>query len=167
MLRDWRGSILLTGCLITGQPSLFLPGSIAMLRDCRGSILLTGCLITGGPFFFYQVQSRCFATAGGNLLKVVLFYFLTITPYLINLLLPLYLNHSKIMFNNLFLISMPGGSEWILIFLAILLLFGGKKIPELMRGIGNGIREFNNAKNAAQREIEEGMKEEKKENKKD
>jgi sec-independent protein translocase protein TatA len=71
------------------------------------------------------------------------------------------------MFNNLFLISMPGGSEWILIFLAILLLFGGKKIPELMRGIGNGIREFNNAKNAAQREIEEGMKEEKKENKKD
>jgi sec-independent protein translocase protein TatA len=62
---------------------------------------------------------------------------------------------------------MPGGSEWILIFLAILLLFGGKKIPELMRGIGNGIREFNNAKNAAQREIEEGMKEEKKENKKD
>ncbi len=71
------------------------------------------------------------------------------------------------MFNNLFLISMPGGSEWILIFLAILLLFGGKKIPELMRGIGNGIREFNNAKNTAQKEIEDGMKEEKKESKKD
>lgn len=66
------------------------------------------------------------------------------------------------MFNNLFLISLPGGSEWILIFLAILLLFGGKKIPELMRGIGNGIREFNNAKNTAEKEIEEGIKEEKK-----
>ncbi|GDX48502.1 MAG: twin-arginine translocase TatA/TatE family subunit [Bacteroidota bacterium] len=66
------------------------------------------------------------------------------------------------MFNNLFLISLPGGSEWILIFLAILLLFGGKKIPELMRGIGNGIREFNNAKNTAKKEIEEGIKEEKK-----
>jgi sec-independent protein translocase protein TatA len=59
------------------------------------------------------------------------------------------------MFNNLFLISLPGGSEWILIFLAILLLFGGKKIPELMRGIGN-------AKNTAKKEIEEGIKEEKK-----
>lgn len=61
--------------------------------------------------------------------------------------------------NPLFLISMPGGSEWILIFLAILLLFGGKKIPELMRGIGKGIREFNNAKANMQQELEEGMKE--------
>ncbi|MBK9730813.1 MAG: twin-arginine translocase TatA/TatE family subunit [Chitinophagaceae bacterium] len=59
----------------------------------------------------------------------------------------------------LFLISMPGGSEWILIFLAILLLFGGKKIPELMRGIGKGIREFNSAKANVQQELEDGMKE--------
>ncbi|HPH20638.1 MAG TPA: twin-arginine translocase TatA/TatE family subunit, partial [Haliscomenobacter sp.] len=36
-----------------------------------------------------------------------------------------------------------GGSEVLLIFFAILLLFGGRKIPELMRGIGKGIREFN------------------------
>jgi len=35
-----------------------------------------------------------------------------------------------------------GGYEWILIIVAILLLFGGKKIPELMRGMGKGIREF-------------------------
>lgn len=41
----------------------------------------------------------------------------------------------------------------------ILLLFGGKKIPELMRGLGAGIREFNNAKNAINNEIKEGMKE--------
>ncbi len=59
----------------------------------------------------------------------------------------------------LFLISMPGGSEWLLIFLAILLLFGGRKIPELMRGIGKGIREFNSAKANVQQELEDGMKE--------
>ncbi len=59
-----------------------------------------------------------------------------------------------------FLLSMPGGSEWILIFLAIILLFGGKKIPELMRGIGKGIREFNAAKSSVESEIKEGMKEE-------
>ena len=59
----------------------------------------------------------------------------------------------------LFLISMPGGSEWILIFLAILLLFGGRKIAELMRGIGKGIREFNSAKANVQQELEDGMKE--------
>lgn len=64
---------------------------------------------------------------------------------------------------DLFLINMPGGSEWILIFLAILLLFGGKKIPELMRGIGKGIREFNSAKADVQQQIEDGVKEDKKE----
>jgi len=55
--------------------------------------------------------------------------------------------------------SMPGGSEWILIILAVLILFGGKKIPEFMRGLGKGIREFNDAKNNVRREIEEGIKE--------
>ena len=63
---------------------------------------------------------------------------------------------------RILLISMPGGSEWILIFLAILLLFGGKKIPELMRGIGKGIREFNSAKANVQQELEDGMKEDEK-----
>ena len=47
--------------------------------------------------------------------------------------------------NSLLMISMPGGSEWILIILVVLLLFGGRKIPELMRGLGRGIREFNDA----------------------
>jgi sec-independent protein translocase protein TatA len=60
------------------------------------------------------------------------------------------------------LLSFPGGSEWLLIFLAILLLFGGKKIPELMRGIGAGIREFNKAKSDVQQQLEEGMKEDSK-----
>lgn len=54
---------------------------------------------------------------------------------------------------------MPGGSEWILIIIVVLLMFGGKKIPELMRGIGRGMREFNDAKNNVKSEIEEGMKE--------
>jgi sec-independent protein translocase protein TatA len=40
-----------------------------------------------------------------------------------------------------------GGYEWVLILLAVLLLFGGKKIPELMRGIGSGIKEFKDATN--------------------
>jgi sec-independent protein translocase protein TatA len=59
---------------------------------------------------------------------------------------------------NLF-ISMPGGSEWLLIVLAVLILFGGRKIPEFMRGIGRGIREFNDAKNNVKKEIEEGINE--------
>lgn len=61
--------------------------------------------------------------------------------------------------NIFFLLSMPGGSEWILIVLVVLLFFGGRKIPELMRGIGRGVREFNDAKTNVKNEIEAGMKE--------
>ena len=49
------------------------------------------------------------------------------------------------MTNLLLLGFLPSGSEWIIIALVILLLFGGKKIPELMRGMGRGIKEFRNA----------------------
>lgn len=55
-------------------------------------------------------------------------------------------------------ISMPGGSEWIWIILVVILLFGGRKIPELMRGIGKGIREFNNAKSNIKDELNAGMR---------
>ena len=51
------------------------------------------------------------------------------------------------------------GPEMIMIFFAILLLFGGKKIPELMRGMGKGIKEFNNARASIESELKEGMKE--------
>jgi len=62
-------------------------------------------------------------------------------------------------FNTVFLLGLPGGSEMILIIVAILLLFGGKKIPELMRGVGRGMREFNDAKEGVTRELEIGLKE--------
>ncbi len=54
---------------------------------------------------------------------------------------------------------LPGGQEMLIIMVIILLLFGGKKIPELMRGMGKGIKEFNNAKNSIESEIKEGIRE--------
>jgi sec-independent protein translocase protein TatA len=51
-----------------------------------------------------------------------------------------------------------GGQEMLFLALAVLLLFGGKKIPELMRGLGRGIREFNDARSSIKDEIEQGMK---------
>lgn len=48
---------------------------------------------------------------------------------------------------------LPSGSEWIIIALVILLLFGGKKIPELMRGLGKGIKSFKDGVNEAKEEI--------------
>ena len=55
-----------------------------------------------------------------------------------------------------------GGWEVLLILLAFLILFGAKKIPELARGLGKGIREFKDATKEINKEIEEGVKEEKK-----
>ncbi len=52
-----------------------------------------------------------------------------------------------------------GMTEGMLIFFAVLLLFGGKKIPELMRGLGKGVREFNDARNTVGKELREGMNE--------
>lgn len=60
---------------------------------------------------------------------------------------------------SLFLIGNLGTSEMVLIVIAILIFFGGKKIPELMKGIGSGVREFNNAKNNVKSQIEDGMRE--------
>ncbi|NRB64145.1 MAG: twin-arginine translocase TatA/TatE family subunit [Saprospiraceae bacterium] len=51
------------------------------------------------------------------------------------------------------------GPEMFIIFFAILLLFGGKKIPELMRGVGRGIREFNTARSTLEQELKDGMNE--------
>jgi len=46
------------------------------------------------------------------------------------------------MLNTVIASLMPGGGEWIIILIVALLIFGGKKIPELMHGVGKGIRSF-------------------------
>lgn len=46
----------------------------------------------------------------------------------------------------MFFLFMTGGWEWIVIILAIVLLFGGRKIPELMKGLGQGMKEFKKAR---------------------
>jgi sec-independent protein translocase protein TatA len=61
--------------------------------------------------------------------------------------------------NPVMLLSLPSGMEWLWIVLVVIILFGGKKIPELAKGIGKGIREFNDAKDGIKKEIETGMKE--------
>ncbi|MFK8056214.1 MAG: twin-arginine translocase TatA/TatE family subunit [Saprospiraceae bacterium] len=53
-----------------------------------------------------------------------------------------------------------GVQEMFFVFMAVLLLFGGKKIPELMRGLGKGIREFNTARASIEGEIRDGMRDE-------
>jgi|TARA_B110001454_G_scaffold48489_1_gene47783 sec-independent protein translocase protein TatA len=55
------------------------------------------------------------------------------------------------------LLAMPGTMEMALLALAILLLFGGKKIPELMRGLGKGINEFKKGKNESDKKSEDNQ----------
>ena len=55
---------------------------------------------------------------------------------------------------------MPGGWEWIVIGLFIVVFFGAKKIPEIARGLGKGIREFKDATKEIKQEIEHGAKSE-------
>ena len=57
------------------------------------------------------------------------------------------------------LMSMPGGTELIMILLVVVILFGGKKIPELAKGLGKGMRDFKEAKDGIGADIENGMKE--------
>ncbi len=55
------------------------------------------------------------------------------------------------------LLGVLGTQEIIIILVIVLLLFGGRKIPELMRGLGRGVREFNEAKNNVKKEIEDNV----------
>ena len=59
---------------------------------------------------------------------------------------------------NISLAAMPGGWEIVIIALLILLMFGAKKLPELARGLGQGIREFKGAVDGVKNEIEEADK---------
>lgn len=54
--------------------------------------------------------------------------------------------------------GMPGGWEWIIIILFVVIFFGAKKIPEIARGLGKGIREFKDATKEIKNEIQEGAK---------
>jgi sec-independent protein translocase protein TatA len=54
-------------------------------------------------------------------------------------------------FGDLLAFGLPGGSEWIVILIVILVLFGGTKIPQLMRGVGKGMGEL-------QKGLEEGKR---------
>ena len=56
--------------------------------------------------------------------------------------------------------SMPGGMEWLLIALVVLLLFGGKKIPELAKGLGSGIKNFKKAIKEDEDEVVQAPKKE-------
>ena len=52
-----------------------------------------------------------------------------------------------------------GFQELLIIGVVILVMFGGRKIPEFMKGLGKGISEFNDAKNNVKKELEDGMNE--------
>ncbi len=60
------------------------------------------------------------------------------------------------------MLDLFSGPHMIYLLIVVVLLFGGKKIPELAKGLGKGIREFNDAKDGIKSEIESGMKEKEK-----
>ena len=56
------------------------------------------------------------------------------------------------------LLGIIGGTEIIVILLVVLILFGGKKIPELMRGLGKGVKEYKDAVNGVEEEVRKTAK---------
>ncbi len=60
--------------------------------------------------------------------------------------------------SSILLFGMPGGMEWIIIAVAVLILFGAKKIPEFAKGLGRGIREFKDAVKDVKKEVDEGAR---------
>ena len=71
----------------------------------------------------------------------------------ISINLPTHIN--IIIMKTLILLAIPGGMEWVLIAVVVLLLFGGKKIPELMKGLGKGISEFKKGKNEIEKDLDD------------
>ncbi len=68
---------------------------------------------------------------------------------------------------SLFLIGLPGGWEWIIIVLVVVVLFGGRTIPELMKGVGQGMKEFKKARNEPQEQKKDPSNEKEPEQKDD
>lgn len=62
--------------------------------------------------------------------------------------------------NATFAFGLPGGMEWVWILVIVLLLFGGKKIPELLRGVGKGVGELQKGIHEGKRTLEESYHEE-------
>ncbi len=67
-----------------------------------------------------------------------------------------------IMMNHMLFLQNIGAGEIILLALVILLLFGGKKIPELMKGLGKGVKSFKDGLNEVDKEVDEAGKSEEK-----
>lgn len=59
------------------------------------------------------------------------------------------------MISNAIFLGIPGGYQIVIVLVVVLLLFGGKKIPELMKGLGSGIKEFKDASKSDEQELEE------------
>ncbi len=57
----------------------------------------------------------------------------------------------------IYLLEMPGGGEMMVILFFFIIFFGAKKIPEIARGLGKGIREFKDASAGIKKELEEGI----------
>lgn len=57
------------------------------------------------------------------------------------------------------LLGVIGGQEIIVILLIVLILFGGKKIPELMKGLGKGVKEYKKAMNSVEEEVNNAVSE--------
>lgn len=56
------------------------------------------------------------------------------------------------------LLSMPGGSEWLIIAIVIILLFGARKIPDLAKGLGKGMKEFKDARDGIKNDTEQDIR---------
>jgi sec-independent protein translocase protein TatA len=67
--------------------------------------------------------------------------------------------------NNLLLFGTVGATEIIIVALIVLLLFGGKKIPELMKGIGKGVKSFKDGMKGVEDDIKNSTLDDKEENK--
>jgi len=81
----------------------------------------------------------CFTKINYNLLaenKINSIFFLPLCYYFIK---------KSAKAKNLYIMGRMGPTEWIVILIVVLLLFGGKKIPELMKGLGSGVKEFKDA----------------------
>lgn len=73
--------------------------------------------------------------------------------------MPTFETQNLILMETILAVGMPGGPEILVILFIVLLLFGAKKIPDLARGFGKGIREFKDATKEIKKEVDDAGKE--------